>query len=39
MGSHGHTGIERMLLGSVAEKDVRHAWCPVLVAHGSKSAK
>jgi nucleotide-binding universal stress UspA family protein len=38
MGSHGHTGIERMLLGSVAEKVVRHARCPVLVAHGAKSA-
>jgi nucleotide-binding universal stress UspA family protein len=37
MGSHGHTGIERMLLGSVAEKVVRHARCPVLVAHGTKS--
>lgn len=33
MGSHGHTGLERMLLGSVAEKVVRHARCPVLVAH------
>jgi nucleotide-binding universal stress UspA family protein len=39
MGSHGHTGIERMLLGSVAEKVVRHARCPVLVAHASASAK
>lgn len=38
MGSHGHTGIERMLLGSVAEKVVRHAHCPVLVAHGAKPA-
>jgi universal stress protein A len=32
MGSHGRTGISRMLLGSVAEKVVRHAKCPVLVA-------
>lgn len=32
MGSHGHTGLARMLLGSVAEKVVRHARCPVLVA-------
>ncbi|HEX2685559.1 MAG TPA: universal stress protein [Kofleriaceae bacterium] len=32
MGSHGRTGIPRMLLGSVAEKVVRHAKCPVLVA-------
>jgi nucleotide-binding universal stress UspA family protein len=32
MGSHGRTGIARALLGSVAEKVVRHARCPVLVA-------
>jgi nucleotide-binding universal stress UspA family protein len=32
MGSHGRTGIKRVLLGSVAEKIVRHAKCPVLVA-------
>jgi nucleotide-binding universal stress UspA family protein len=32
MGSHGRTGISRALLGSVAEKIVRHARCPVLVA-------
>jgi nucleotide-binding universal stress UspA family protein len=31
MGSHGRTGIKRVLLGSVAEKVVRHARCPVLV--------
>ena len=31
MGSHGRTGIMRVLLGSVAEKIVRHAHCPVLV--------
>ncbi|MFN0249630.1 MAG: universal stress protein [Kofleriaceae bacterium] len=31
MGSHGRTGIKRALLGSVAEKVVRHAHCPVLV--------
>jgi nucleotide-binding universal stress UspA family protein len=38
MGSHGHTGASRLLLGSVAEKVVRHARCPVLVAHSSHSA-
>ena len=29
--SHGHRGLERMLLGSVAESVVRHAQCSVLV--------
>jgi nucleotide-binding universal stress UspA family protein len=33
VGSRGRTGIKRVLLGSVAEKIVRHAHCPVLVAH------
>lgn len=32
VGSHGRTGIPRVLLGSVAEKVVRLAHCPVLVA-------
>lgn len=31
MGSHGHTGAVRFLLGSVAEKVSRRATCPVLV--------
>jgi nucleotide-binding universal stress UspA family protein len=29
-GTHGHTGLERLLLGSVAEQLVRKADCPVL---------
>jgi nucleotide-binding universal stress UspA family protein len=29
--SHGHTGLRRLLLGSTAERIVRHAHCPVLV--------
>jgi len=32
VGTHGRTGISHALLGSVAEKVVRHAPCPVLVA-------
>ena len=31
VGSHGRTGIKRYLLGSVAERVVRHAPCEVLV--------
>ncbi len=30
MGTHGHTGLQHMLIGSVAEKVVRKAPCPVL---------
>ena len=30
MGTHGHTGLAHLLLGSVAEYVVRHARCPVL---------
>ncbi|HEV3144517.1 MAG TPA: universal stress protein [Gemmataceae bacterium] len=30
MGTHGRTGLERFLLGSVAEQVVRQAACPVL---------
>jgi nucleotide-binding universal stress UspA family protein len=31
VGSHGHTGLARLLMGSVAERVVRGAHCPVLV--------
>lgn len=31
VGSHGHKGLSRLLLGSVAESVVRHAPCSVLV--------
>jgi universal stress protein A len=31
IGTHGRTGLSRVLLGSVAETVVRHAPCPVLV--------
>jgi nucleotide-binding universal stress UspA family protein len=30
MGTHGRTGVVRILLGSVAEAILRHATCPVL---------
>jgi nucleotide-binding universal stress UspA family protein len=39
MGSHGRTGLSHVLLGSVAERVVRHAPCPVLVARLPKPAK
>jgi K+-sensing histidine kinase KdpD len=32
MGTHGRTGLERLLMGSVAEQVVRGAPCSVLVA-------
>ena len=31
IGSHGRSGLSHVLIGSVAEKVVRHASCPVLV--------
>ncbi len=33
VGSHGHTGLRRWLIGSVAEATVRHAPCSVVVVH------
>lgn len=30
MGTHGRSGLGRLLMGSVAERVVRHATCPVL---------
>lgn len=33
MGASGKHGVERFLLGSVTEKVVRHAPCPVLTVH------
>ena len=32
--THGYTGLERVLLGSTAERVVRHAPCPVLTVPG-----
>lgn len=31
MGSHGRTGLQRFMLGSVAERTLRYAACPVLI--------
>lgn len=41
MATHGYTGLKHVLLGSTAERVVRHAHCPVLVvrSHASKPAK
>jgi nucleotide-binding universal stress UspA family protein len=34
MGSHGRTGLKRLVLGSVAERTLRYASCPVLIVKG-----
>jgi nucleotide-binding universal stress UspA family protein len=40
VGSHAHTGIRHVLIGSVAERVVRYAHCSVLVArHGPESGQ
>jgi nucleotide-binding universal stress UspA family protein len=36
MGSSGRSGVARMLLGSVAEKTLRYAECPVLIVKGAR---
>lgn len=33
MGSHGRTGLDHMIFGSVANKVVKNASCPVLTVH------
>lgn len=33
LGTHGRSGIRHALLGSIAERVVRHARCPVLTIH------
>lgn len=38
IGTHNRQGIERLLMGSVAESTVRHAPCPVLVIPAEKPA-
>ena len=39
MGSRGRTGLGRFLVGSVAEKVIRHAHCPVLIVRDDSSRK
>jgi universal stress protein A len=34
MGTHGRTGVRRLLMGSVADRVIRTASCPVLVVGG-----
>ncbi|MBI5640452.1 MAG: universal stress protein [Nitrospirae bacterium] len=34
MGSHGRTGVKRLFMGSVTERVIGHAPCPVLVVKG-----
>jgi len=36
IGTHGRTGLPHMVLGSVAERVVRHAPCPVLTVRGQR---
>jgi nucleotide-binding universal stress UspA family protein len=38
MGTHGRRGLARALLGSVAEKVVRTASCPVLTVHAPEAS-
>jgi len=38
MGSHGHDGMARVLLGSVAENVTRVARCPMLIVKGAEPA-
>jgi len=37
MGTHGRTGLSRLLMGSVAEQVLRRATCPVLTVKGPLS--
>jgi universal stress protein A len=37
LGAHGRTGIHRVLLGSVAERVVRHAPCSVMIVRPPRS--
>lgn len=39
LGTHGRTGLFRLLMGSVAESVLRHAPCPVLVYRETAAAR
>lgn len=39
VGTHGRTGFERLVLGSVAERVVREAPCPVLTVKAKQAAE
>ena len=39
LGSHGRSGLARLMLGSVAETVVRQARCPTLIVRGAEAAK
>lgn len=38
MSTHGRTGLSRLLMGSVAERVIRHAPCPVFVIRGDSKS-
>jgi universal stress protein A len=38
VGTHGRSGLLHLVMGSVAERIVRHAGCPVLVVHAQTAA-
>lgn len=37
--SHGHTGLKRLMIGSVAERVIRYAHCPVLVLRSGRATR
>lgn len=39
LATHGHTGLRHVLLGSTAERVVRHAPCPVLTVRDTDASK
>jgi nucleotide-binding universal stress UspA family protein len=39
MGTHGRTGLARLFMGSVAERVIGTAPCPVLTVHGRRSGR